>query len=101
MINSKDYFTFEVKNAEGKDFSKCKLQNQQGAWHLELIDSKLDNGTGYVSFRTVGELEKVKTFNADTTLLDMNGSTLLESDNILSYDHYIKVEEITRANQKT
>ena len=101
MINSKDYFTFEVKNAEGKDFSKCKLQNQQGAWHLELIDSKLDNGTGYVSFRTVGELEKVKTFNADTILLDMNGGTLLESNNILSYDHYIKVEEITRANQKT
>nr|DAE11976.1 MAG TPA: hypothetical protein [Myoviridae sp. ctBtT5] len=72
MINSKDYFTFEVKNAEGKDFSKCKLKNQQGAWHLELIDSKLDNGTGYVSFRTVGELEKVKTFNADTVILDMN-----------------------------
>lgn len=52
MINEKDYFTFEVKNAEGKDFSRCKLQTQEGDRELELIGQQLENGEGWISFKT-------------------------------------------------
>lgn len=97
-INEKDYITLEVKDQKGKDFSKCTINKNITA---ELIDQQLDpEGNGYLSFRITGNFNKLKERKELMTLYDTKGKILTRSYEILSYDYFIKIEEITRENQK-
>lgn len=99
MINEKDYFTFYVKNAEGKDFSKCKIISSKWGRNMELIDQNLINWEWYLSFRSIGNIDQERDFGK-IGIESLDWEELLVQKDIISYDHYIKVEEITRENQK-
>lgn len=66
---------------------------------MELIDQNLINWEWYLSFRSIGNIDQERDFGK-IGIESLDWEELLVQKDIISYDHYIKVEEITRENQK-
>lgn len=64
---------------------------------MELIDENLEEG--YVSFRLVG-VGNGGSLSGIEAIVNEEGEVLVSKQDIHSYDHSIKIEEITRENQQ-
>lgn len=98
-VNEIDYFTYWVKNVSWNDFSHLRIRNQQGGWELEVVDKQISEWKWYISFRTKGDLGKIKNDGEVPELVDLTWKIVIWGENIEYRDHYIKVEEIKRNNQ--
>lgn len=96
--DEKNFITLYVKGQKGKDLSKIKINREIEA---ELIDNGLDEeGNGYLSYRLLGDIKKVKDVYYHLLIYKPQGGLLIRTSDLLSYDHFIKIEEITRATQQ-
>lgn len=96
--DEKEYITLWVVGQKNKDFSKVKFNNQVEA---ELIDDGLDNnGDWHLTFKVKGNLKKFTTPDTSLFINTITGKSLIKTSDISAYDYFIKLETITRENQK-
>lgn len=96
-VNEKDYITIRVKSQKNKVFEDLKINNSV---KIELLDNGLNaQWEGYLSFRIFGDIEKVKDYNGSVAITQ-NWISFIKSKDIVGYDNFIKIEEITKENQK-
>ena len=96
--DEKEYITLWVVGQKNKDFSRIKFNNQVEA---ELIDDGLDNnGNWHLTFKVKGNLKKFTTPDTSLSINTITGKSLIKTSDISAYDYFIKLETITRENQK-
>lgn len=96
--DEKKYITLWVVGQKNKDFSKVKFN---GKVEAELIDNGLDNnGSWYLSFRVKGNLKEFISPNISLYITTLTGGAIINPSDISAYDYFIKLETITRENQK-